>query len=240
MSVFVRVPVEMFRYCTYGRFTAGEKTSVIPRFAAYPLGSGNARFSVMSPSTWPTGREPVIALPTGDVARLTSGKYLEVQSAHDGRLERIAIPSLAELLSAKPGAAAMALRPDGTLFIGNPAIGRAITLDPVKSYETTSVVDFPRPAAPFGGPSTNIVLSRDGRTLYVLGGAKAGGLASYDANTGGISASYSHGEHYIGIYQLSSGTVLAISGNNPRLTFFSPALEPVAAASTELNVTAVF
>lgn len=211
---------------------------VIPRFAAYPLGSGSARFSVASPGTWPTGREPTLSLPTGVVARLVSGQYLQVHSTVNGQQEQIALKPFARL-AAKPGAVTMSLRPDGTIFLANSAIGKAMITDPEKSFETTSVISFPPPVASFGGPSEKIVTSADGQTLYTLGGARTGGLATYKMDTGGIVASYSDGKHYIGLYQLPSGTILAVSGSNPRLAFFSPSLEPLTTANTVLNVSTV-
>jgi glutaminase len=52
-------------------------------------------------------------------------------------------------------------------------------------------------------------------------------------------ASYSHGEHYTGVYLLDGGTLLAISPTSPRLVFFSPSLEPAGTADTDLHVAAV-
>jgi hypothetical protein len=94
--------------------------------------------------------------------------------------------------------------------------------------------------SPASTPASKAALSADGKTLYVLGGARAGGLAAYDMATGRLAGTYSHGEHYSGLYQLSDGTLLATSTANPRLTYFTRALEPAGSVDTILNVTAVF
>ncbi|HXM54360.1 MAG TPA: hypothetical protein VOB72_03150 [Candidatus Dormibacteraeota bacterium] len=210
----------------------------IPRLAAYPLGSGRARFSVPAVGPWPVNGEPVAVLASGDVARLAYGRQVEVYSTRTGRATEVPIPEL-QGESAQPGAPAMEPRGDGTVFINNPAIGRAVVADPARSFAAVSTFTYPRPAAAIGGTESKAVLSGDGRTLYVLGGSQTGGLSAYDAATAKLVASYSHGEHYTGIYQLAGGTLLAISPTSPRLVFFSPSLEPTGTADTDLHVAAV-
>lgn len=210
----------------------------VSRLAAYPLGSGRARFSVPAVGPWPVSGEPVAVLANGDVARLAYGRQLEVYSARSGRATEVRIPEL-EGTSTRPGAPTMQPRADGRLFINNPAIGRAVVADPTRSFAAVTAFEYPRPAVAAGGPESKAVLSGDGRTLYVLGSAAAGGLAAYDAATSKLSASYSHGEHYTGLYQLQGGTLLAVSATSPRLAFFTPSLEPAGTADTDLHVAAV-
>ena len=104
----------------------------------------------------------------------------------------------------------------------------------------TARVDYPVPAAPGGAPASKAVLSPGGDTLYVLGGAKTGGISAYDVATGRLAGSYSHGRQYFGLYQLASGTLLTLSPGNPRLEFFSPGLSLLGTAATNLHVSAVF
>lgn len=210
----------------------------IPRLAAYPLGSGRARFSVPAVGPWPVNGEPVAVLASGDVARLAYGRQVEVYSAATGRATQVSIPAL-QGESARPGAPSMQARADGTVFINNPAIGRAVVADPARSFAAVSTFTYPRPAAAIGGTESKAVLSGDGRTLYVLGGSEIGGLSAYDAATGKLTSSYSHGEHYTGVYQLEGGALLAISPISPRLVFFDPSLEPTGTANTDLHVAAV-
>jgi len=101
-------------------------------------------------------------------------------------------------------------------------------------------VDYPVPSSPGGAPASKAVLSPAGDTLYVLGGAKTGGISAYDMATGKLAGSYSHGRQYFGLYQLASGTLLTLSPGNPRLEFFSPGLSLLGTAATNLHVSAVF
>lgn len=210
----------------------------VTKLAAYPLGSGRARFSVPAPGPWPVSGEPVAVLASGDVVRLAYGRHLEVYSPRTGRATEVRIPAL-EAGSAKPGVPSMQPRADGTVFINSPAIGRAVVVDPAHSFAAVSTFSYPRPPAAGGAPDSKAVLSDDGRTLYVLGGTATGGLAAYDAATGKLAAAYSHGEHYAGIYQLDGGTLLAVNAASPRLAFFDSSLEPVGTADTDLHVSAV-
>jgi hypothetical protein len=210
----------------------------LPWVSVFPLGSGRARLQVPSSAPWPAG-EPVVTLPGGDAARLVNGRTVQVSSARTGEVTQTTIPAL-NVPRAKPSAVTMQTRPDGTVFLTKPAIGRAIIADPADSFRVTRQVEFPVPATPLGAPSSKAVLSASGDTLYVLGGAKTGGVSAYDVATGALTASYSHGTRYDGVYQLPTGTVLAVSAANPRLTFFSPALSPLGTAETSLQIAAVF
>jgi hypothetical protein len=210
----------------------------LPWVSVFPLGSGQARLRVPSPAPWPAG-EPVVTLPSGDAARLVNGRTVQVSSARTGEVTQTTIAAL-NVPRAKPSAVTMQTRPDGTVFITKPAIGRAVIADPADSFRVRSQVDFPVPATPLGAPTSKAVLSASGDTLYVLGGGQAGGLSAYDVATGTLTASYSHGVRYDGVYQLPTGTVLAVSAANPRLTFFSPALSPLGTAATNLQISAVF
>ncbi|HXW44018.1 MAG TPA: hypothetical protein VEL03_04475 [Streptosporangiaceae bacterium] len=210
----------------------------VPSLAAYPLGSGRPSFSVLTADPWPVSGEPVTLLPSGEFARLAYARTVQVYSPADGHVVEYAIPGLS-LDSAKPGAPFMQLQPNGTVLMANPAIGRAVIADPAGSFRAQSVISFPAPLYRAGGPASKVALSPDGKTLYVLGSAKAGGLAAYDVGTGRLAASYSHGVQYTGLYQVS-GTLIATAGNNPRLTFFSSALEPFSSLNTDLHVTEVF
>jgi hypothetical protein len=58
--------------------------------------------------------------------------------------------------------------------------------------------------------------------------------------TGKLVATYSHGSHYSGVYQLPSGTILAVSAANPRLSYFSPELTLLGTTETALQISAVF
>jgi hypothetical protein len=210
----------------------------LPQLNVYPLGSAKPRLSVPAPAPWPGG-EPVVTLSTGDVARLVNGRHLQVCSARTGEVTQLTVRPL-NVIRAKPSAVTMQARPDGTVFLTKPGIGRAAVLDPADSFRVKADVSFPVPAAPLGAPWSKAVLSPSGDTLFVLGGAKAGGISAYDTATGALTASYSQGHHYSGLYQMPSGTLLAVGPANPRLAFFSPTLSPLGTADTNLHVSAVF
>jgi hypothetical protein len=216
----------------------GSWSAPLPWVSAFPLGSAKARLSVPSPTPWPGG-EPVVTLATGDVARLVNGRSVQVSSARTGEVTETTIDAL-NVRKAKPSAVTMQARPDGTVFITKPGIGRAIVASPAEAFTVKSQVDFPVPAVPLGAPVSKAVLSPSGDTLYVLGGAKAGGLSAYDVATGALIASYSHGIRYSGLHQLPTGTLLAVSAANPRLTFFSPSLSLLGTTDTSLQISAVF
>jgi hypothetical protein len=210
----------------------------LPWVSVFPLGSGQARASVPSPAPWPAS-EPVVTLGTGDVARLVNGRAVQVSSAQTGEVTQTVIEPL-NVTRAKPSAVTMQARPDGTVFLTKPGIGRAVVAHPADSFRVTARVDYPVPAAPGGAPASKAVLSPAGDTLYVLGGAKTGGISAYDVPTGKLAGSYSHGRQYFGLYQLPSGTLLTLSPGNPRLEFFSPGLSLLGTAATNLHVSAVF
>jgi hypothetical protein len=210
----------------------------LPQLNIYPLGSAKPRLSVPAPAPWPGG-EPVVPLPGGDVARLVNGRQLQVCSARTGDVTQLTVGPL-NIIRAKPSAVTMQARPDGTVFLTKPGIGRAVVLDPAESFRVKADVSFPVPASPLGAPWSKAVLSASGDTLFVVGGAKAGGIAAYDVATGALTASYSQGHQHSGLYQMPTGTLLAVGPVNPRLAFFSPALTPLGIADTNLHVSAVF
>jgi hypothetical protein len=214
------------------------KPPSLPQLNVYPLGEGKPRLSVPAPAPWPGG-EPVVTLSSGDVARLVNGRSLQVCSARTAAVTQAVIGPL-NVIRAKPSAVTMQTRPDGTVFLTKPGIGRAVILDPSASFRVKADVSFPVPASPLGAPWSKAVLSPSGDTLFVLGGAKTGGIAAYDMATGAMTASYSQGHQYSGLYQMPSGTLLAVGPTNPRLAFFSSTLSPLGAADTNLHVSAVF
>ena len=205
---------------------------------AFPLGSGKARFSVSAPAPWPGG-EPVVTLPGGDVARLVRGRDVQVCSARTGDVTELTV-DLLSAIRARPSAITMQTCPDDTVFMTKPGAGVAVVADPAHSFRVKSHVRFPAPASPLGAPWSKAVLSPAGGTLYVLGSAAAGGICAYDMASGALAGSYSEGRHYAGLYQLPSGTLLAVAPENPRLAYFSPALSPLGTADTTLRVSAVF
>jgi hypothetical protein len=210
----------------------------LPWISAFPFGSGKARFTVPSSAPWPGG-EPASALANGDAARFVNARTLQICSARDGHLEEVTVAPL-NASRAKPSPVTMTARPDGTLFLAKPSIGRAVIIDPARSFTVKSDITFPASAKPFGGLPSKAVLSPSGDRLYVLGDAKVGGLSCYDVATGALIASYSHGSHYSGVYQLSSGSLLAVSVENPRLTYFSPTLSPLGTTDTSLLISDVY
>ena len=210
----------------------------LPWVSVFPLGSGQARVSVPSPAPWLAG-EPVVTLSTGEVGRLVNGRAVQVSSARTGEVTQTTIAPLS-VTRAKPSAVTMESRPDGTVFLTKPGVGRAVVADPADSFRVRAEVSFPAPASPLGAPWSKAALSPAGDTLYVLGGAKTGGVAAYDVATGKLAGSYSHGRQYFGLYQLPSGTLLTVSPENPRLEFFSPGLSPLGTVATSLHVSAVF
>jgi len=211
----------------------------LPWVSVFPLGSGQPRASVPSPAPWPAS-EPVVTLGTGEAARLVNGRAVQVSSAQTGEVTQTVIEPL-NVTRAKPSALTMQARPDGTVFLTKPGIGRAVVADPAQEFRVTAQVDYPVPTSPGGAPASKAVLSPAGDTLYVLGGPKTGGgISAYDVATGKLAGSYSHGRQYFGLYQLSSGTLLTLSPGNPRLEFFSPGLSLLGTAATNLHVSAVF
>ena len=210
----------------------------LPWVSVFPLGSGQARASVPSPAPWPAG-EPVVTLSTGEVGRLVHGRAVQVSSAQTGEVTQTVIEPL-NVTRAKPSSVTMESRPDGTVFLTKPGVGKAVVADPAQEFRVTAKVSYPVPATPLGAPWSKAVLSAEGDTLYVLGGAKAGGVSAYEVATGKLARSYSYGRKYYGLYQLPSGVLLTVSPENPRLEFFSPHLSPLGTAATNLHISAVF
>ena len=208
------------------------------RVSAFPLGSGKARFSVPAPAPWPGG-EPVVTLPGGHVARLVRGRDVQVCSARTGEVTELTVAPFSGI-RAKPSAITMQARADGTVFMTKPGAGVAVVADPADSFRVKASIRFPVPASPLGAPWSKAVLSPAGGTMYALGPAGAGGLCAYDVASGALAASYSEGRQYAGLYQLPSGTLLAVAPENPRLAFFSSTLSPLGTADTTLQVSAVY
>lgn len=206
----------------------------VPRLSVFRLGSAKPRLTTSATGAWPSG-EPVATLSTGDVARLVDGRDLEIYSAHTGKASRTRLSAL-DGSSAKPGTVAMAAQHARKIFITNSAIGRAVIVD-AGSGAAESTIKYPAPAGRVQNPAT---LSSDGRTVYTLGSVKSGGISAYNASTGALTASYSHGNHYVGVHALPSGAVLAVAAADPRLHFFTKTLEPIGTANTPLQVSAVF
>jgi hypothetical protein len=212
--------------------------AALSRLSVFPLGSGKARLSALAPAPWPAG-EPVATLASGDVARLVRGRHVQVCSARTAKTAELEIPAFRQV-RAKPSAVTMQARADGTVFLAKPGAGVAVIADPADSFRARSQVHFPVPASPFGAPWSKAVLSPAGETLYVLGPAATGGLSAYRVGSGKLAASYSEGRHYYGLYQLPSGTLLAVQAQNPRLAFFNADLSPLGTADTNLHVSAIF
>ena len=210
----------------------------LTRLSVFPLGSGTARLSAPAPAPWPGG-EPRVTLPTGDMARLVRGRDVQVCSTRTGEVTELGIPALGRV-RAKPSAVTMQVRPDGTVFMTKPGAGVAVIADPADSFRTRNQIHFPVPASPLGAPWSKAVLSAAGETMYVLGPRATGGLCAYDVRSGKLVGSYSEGRQYAGLYQLPSGTLLAVRPENPRLAFFSSGLSPLGTADTTLYVSAVF
>jgi hypothetical protein len=220
-------------------FKAGPGIRPTTRLSAFALGEGKARFTVPAPGPWPVSGEPIEVLPSGELVRLAYGRITELYSARTGGASETTIPAL-NLPSAKPGVPTMQVLPDGTVFINSPSIGRAVIADPAHSFTPRSVVRYSPPRWPASAPASKAVLSADGRTVYVLGGARVGGLAAYDVASNKLVGCYSNGTHFTGLYRLASGTLLAVGIANPQLEYYSPSLTPLGTARTDLYVSAVF
>jgi hypothetical protein len=206
---------------------------------AFPHGSGKARFSVPAFGSWPGG-EPVVTLANGDIARVVNGRTVQVFGAKDGDLAQHTVAPI-NVIRAKPSSLTMETRPDGTVFLTKPGIGKAVIADPDQGFRTVHEVTYAAPGNPSGTPWSKAVLSADSSTLFAVGDAKTGGLAIYDVKSGTLTGMYTEGEEYTGVYVQPSGSLLAVSGPaNPRLSFFTPALSPLSTASTDMQVVAVY
>ena len=210
----------------------------LSRLTVFPLGTGTARLSGPAPGPW-AGGEPLITLPAGDVARLVRGRDVQVCSPRTGEVTELGIPAFGSG-RAKPSAVTIQARSDGTVFMTKPGAGVAVIADPAAEFRIMAQVQFPLPASPLSAPWSKVVLSPAGDTCYVLGPAATGGISAYDVGSGKMAGSYTDGRQYAGLYQLPSGTLLAVGPENPRLAFFSSGLSPLGTADTNLDVSAVF
>jgi len=210
----------------------------LSRLTVFPLGTGTARLSVPAPGPW-AGGEPLITLPAGDVARLVRGRDVQVCSPRTGEVTELGIQAFGPG-RAKPSAVTIQARSDGTVFMTKPGAGVAVIADPATEFRVTAQIQFPQPASPLSAPWSKVVLSPAGDTCYVLGPAATGGISAYDMGSGKMAGSYTDGRQYAGLYQLPSGTLLAVGPENPRLAFFSSGLSPLGTADTNLDVSAVF
>jgi hypothetical protein len=224
----------------YSRIRSGKgaaNPSLTTEFFAVPLGSGTPRHTAASTGPWPSGAAARILPATGQVARVTAGRDLEVYSPSDGSLRAVPVAPLRQVSAAKPGAVTLENLPDGNTLITNSAFGRATVLNPAAGFATVSVVDHPKVPRPVQGA----VVSADGTTLYTLGDRESGGLNAYSLANGALTASYSHGETYTGVYRLSTGTLLALTpGAQTGLSFFTPQLDLLTTAVTPVLVAAVY
>jgi hypothetical protein len=207
----------------------------VTRLSVFPLGSGNPRLVTEAPGPWPVNGEPIVPLSTGEVARLAYGTELEIYSPLDGAAKRVPIPKL-DAIGAKPSSPTMESLVNGTLFVSAPAIGSALVVDPSKDFVVVASVSYPIPLYASGGPSGKTVLSPAGDVLYVLGDARAGGLAAYETASGLLKESYRGDQHYSGLRLLPSGNLVAVAPTSPRVSFFTPALEFVGSFDTELDI----
>jgi hypothetical protein len=210
---------------------------VTTEFFAVPLGSGTPDLTRVSAGPWPSGAGAQV-LANGDVARVVAGRSLEVFAPARGALSLTRIAPMTQVRAAKPGATTFESLPNGTALITNSAFGRATVVDPAAAYSTVSVIDYARVPHPVRGATA----SADGTTLYTLGKV---GLDAYDIATGSLSACYADSESYAGVFQLGSGTLLAVKPTTApspqtKLSFFTPSLEPVGSASTSVLVAAVY
>ena len=224
----------------YSRTRSGKgaaNPSLTTEFFAVPLGSGTPRLTAVSTGPWPSGAAARILPATGQVARVLAGRDLEVYSPADGTLRAVALAPMRQVGAAKPGAVTLEDLPDGNTLITNSALGRATVVDPAAGFATVSVIDHPRLPRPVRGA----VASADGRTLYTLGDREAGGLNAYSLANGKLTASYSHGESYTGVYLLAGGNLLTLTpGAQTGLSFFTPQLDRLATAVTPVLVAAVY
>lgn len=223
----------------YSRIRAGKgaaNPALTTEFFAIPLGSGTPAAAASSSGPWPSGDGARI-LATGHVARVVAGRDLEVFAPADGSLRTVSLAPMHELGAAKPGAITLEALPNGNALITNSAIGRATVVDPAMRFSTVSVVDYPRVPYPVHGAG----VSPDGATLYTLGARNIGGLNGYKLANGALTASYTHGETYTGVYQLAGGNLLTLTtGQQTGLSFFTPQLERVATATTDVLVGGVY
>jgi hypothetical protein len=223
----------------YARMLLGKGAADTPlttEFFAIPLGSGTPATVTASRGPWPSGANARI-LSTGHVARVLAGRDLELYSPADGSLRTVRLAPMHEVGAAKPGAVTLDSLPNGNAVITNSALGRATVVDPSARFAPVVVADYPRVPYPVRGAS----VSSDGTTLYTLGARGTGGLNAYRMADGSLTASYTHGETYTGVYQLAGGHLLTLTaGQRTGLSFFTPGLEHVATAATDVLVAGVY
>lgn len=223
----------------YSRIRVGKgaaNPALTTEFFAVPLGSGKPAVAMPSSGPWPSG-DGVRILATGHVARVVAGRDLEVYAPADGSLRTVSLAPMHEVGAAKPGAITLETLPGGEVLLTNSAFGRATVADPAAGFATVSVVDYPRVPCPVRGAG----VSPDGTTLYTLGARATGGINGYRLANGALTTSYTHGETYSGIYPLAGGNLLALtSGPQTGLSFFTPGLEQVATATTDVLVGGVY
>ena len=223
----------------YSRIRAGKgaaHASLTTEFFAIPLGSGTPAVATASRGPWPSGAGAQI-LATGHVARVVAGRDLELFSPADGSLRSVSLAPMHEVGAAKPGSITFDSLPNGNALVTNSALGRATVVDPSARFATVAVTDYPRVPYPVRGAS----VSSDGETLYTLGARDTGGLNAYKLTNGSLTASFTHGETYTGVYQLAGGNLLTLTaGQQTALSFFTPGLERVATAATDVLVAGVY
>ena len=214
------------------------KPAPVPQLSVFPLRSGKARLKIDASEVWPVNDEPIAILGNGAVARLVYGRYLERYAPDTGRHSTATIAPLAQDVE-RPARTTMQLRPDGLLFLANPALGVATLVDPARGFAVVSTVKSTPAAAPAGGPQSKAVLSADAKTVYTVGSAAGPGLSAYDVASGRLQAATT-ARDYTAVYGLPSGRLLAIAADNPRLSFFDSSLREVGTEDTNLNVVEVY
>lgn len=208
-----------------------------PRLSIFPLGSGTPRLVTEAPSIWPVNGEPTAALQGGSFARLVGGTTLEVYAPRTGSLRSQAYAVL-DNTQTRPTRARMEQLPNGSLFISNPALGRALVVDGANpGAPRASLAHEPR-AFMARSSVPQAQLSDDGRTFYALG--PDGGVGAYSIASGQIQETVAQGSQFTGLYRLSSGGLAATSETAPKLTFFNQDLSPAGTADTTFYIDGVF
>jgi len=210
----------------------------VPQLSVFSLRSGKPRLKIDASEVWPVNDEPIAILGNGAVARLVYGRYIETYAPDTGRHTTVTIAPLAQDVE-RPARTTMQLRPDGLLFLANPALGVATVVDPARSFAVVSTVKSTPAAAPAGGPQSKAVLSADAKTVYTVGTAAGPGLSAYDVASGRLQAATT-ARDYAAVYALPSGRLLAIASDNPRLSFFDSSLRQLGTEDTNLNVVEVY
>jgi hypothetical protein len=210
----------------------------VPQLSVFPLGSGKPRLRIDASDVWPVNDEPIAILPNGAVARLVYGRHVETYAPGTGRHTTTTIAPLAQDVE-RPARTTMQLRPDGLVFLSNPALGVATIADPARGFSVVSTVKSTPAAAPAGGPQGKAVLSADAKTVYTVGTAAGPGLSAYDVGSGRLQA-VTTVRDYTAVYPLPSGRLLAVATDNPRLSFFDSSLRELGTEDTNLIVVEVY